>query len=73
MVGTLPLFDELEPPAPGQRSGRPAASLRHLRAARRLSRSMRRYPERSPEQTRAGIAICRHLQAVLADSERSSG
>jgi len=40
----------------------------HLHAARRLSRSIRRLPDRSPEQTRVGLAICRHLQALLADS-----
>ncbi len=49
------------------------ADSRHLQAARRLSRSMRRFPDRSPQQTRAGIAICRHLRAhlrsLLAESE----
>jgi hypothetical protein len=29
---------------------------------------MWRYPERSAEETRAGIAICRHLRALLAES-----
>jgi hypothetical protein len=46
---------------------------RHLRAARRLSRAMWRFPERSAEETRAGIAICRHLQALLADQDSSAG
>jgi hypothetical protein len=40
---------------------------RHLRAAWRLSRAMGRFPDRSPEQIRAGLAICHHLQALLAD------
>ena len=44
----------------------PAAEAdKHLRAAWRLSRAMSRYPDRSPQQTRAGLAICRHLQALL--------
>jgi hypothetical protein len=42
------------------------AGDRHLRAARKLSRAIRRLPDRSPEQTRAGLAICAHLKALLA-------
>ena len=75
---TLPLFDDLEagarqaggrnapgPAAPTRRE--PADGDRHLRAAVRLSRAMWRFPDHSAEETRAGIAICRHLQALLAD------
>lgn len=43
---------------------------RHLRAAWRLSRGMGRYPEGSPAQTRSGLAICHHLQALLAEAGR---
>ncbi|MEZ5560750.1 MAG: hypothetical protein R3E86_19660 [Pseudomonadales bacterium] len=50
-------------------SGRPATGPEaHLEAARRLAKRMRRYPDRSPQQTRAGLAICRHLQALLQAS-----
>jgi len=78
MNPTLPLFDgpefaavhpapRAEPlAAPPADDGRPAES--HLRAARRLAREIRRLPERSPAQTRLGLAICAHLQALLADS-----
>ena len=45
----------------------------HLQAARRLSRKIRRYPDGSVEQTRAGLAICRHLQALLAQSDSRDG
>ena len=45
----------------------------HLQAARRLSRRIRRYPDGSVEQTRAGLAICQHLQALLAQSDRRAG
>jgi hypothetical protein len=47
----------------------PEGDDRHLRAAWRLSRGMWRYPEYSPEQTKAGLAICRHLQALLAETD----
>jgi len=40
----------------------------HLQAAMRLSRAMRRLPQHSRAETEAGIAICRHLQALLAES-----
>ncbi len=53
--------------------GRPTGTAKtapgHLQAARRLSRTIRRFPDRSPQQTQAGIAICRHLRALLAESE----
>ena len=45
------------------------AQRRHLAAARRLSKRMARLPDRSAEQTRAGVQICRHLVAVLKDIE----
>lgn len=60
---------------PGSEDPPPAASLeesdreRHLRAAWRLSRSMWRYREHSAEETRAGLAICHHLRALLEESE----
>ncbi len=52
-------------PGPGATSERE----RHLRAAWRLSRSMWRFPEHSAQQTRAGLAICEHLQALLAEAQ----
>lgn len=42
-------------------------SEKHLAAARRISKSMWRLPDHSPEQTQAGQEICRHLLASLAD------
>ena len=59
---------------PRQEAGvsEPDGSEQHLNAARRLSRRIRRYPDRSVEQTRAGLAICRHLQALLAQSENET-
>lgn len=39
----------------------------HLLAARRLARKMRKLPDHSPEQTRAGLAICEQLKAFLRD------
>jgi len=59
---TLSLFDE----SPRDRLD---AQRRHLAAARRLAKRMARLPDRSPEQTRAGVQICRHLVAMLKDSE----
>jgi hypothetical protein len=40
----------------------------HLQAAQRLARRMRRLKDRSPEQTRAGLAICEQLKAYLRTS-----
>lgn len=57
------------PPSPAEAGRAPAGVDRHLRAAWRLSRGMWRYPEHSPEQTKAGLAICRHLQALLAEAD----
>jgi hypothetical protein len=84
MSPTLPLFDELESPAISARepaaaphaderadrrvAGRASAD-RHLRAARRLARAIRRLPDRSDEQTRTGLAICAHLRALLAEAD----
>jgi hypothetical protein len=31
---------------------------------------MGRFRDRSPEQTRAGLAICHHLQALLAQADQ---
>jgi hypothetical protein len=45
---------------------------RHLRAAQRLARRMRRLKDRSPEQTQVGLAICEQLKAYLRSSEKSS-
>jgi hypothetical protein len=59
-----------QPPAPhGRARHRVAASDKHLRAAWRLSRAMGRFRDRSPEQTRAGVAICHHLQALLTQTD----
>jgi len=82
MKRTLPLFEGLEAPRPLPEQPRQGVSVapagsapaadgrdRHLRAAWRLSRGMWRYPDHSPEQTRAGLAICRHLQALLAEAD----
>jgi hypothetical protein len=79
MNETLPLFDVSpqgpsqsppQRPGPGPADGlqRVSPQERHLRAAWRLSRGMWRYPDHSPEQTRAGRAICHHLRALLAES-----
>ena len=46
---------------------------RHLAAARRLSRRMRKLRDRSPEETRAGLQICRHLRALLTDADNQPG
>ena len=43
----------------------------HLRAVRRLYRDVRRAKHRSPQQTRAGQLICRHLIALLQSEESS--
>ncbi len=39
----------------------------HLLAARRIAKRMRRLPDRSDAETRAGLAICAQLKAFLAD------
>jgi hypothetical protein len=44
---------------------------RHLRAAWRLSRGMGRLRSGSAEETRAGLAICHHLQALLRQAAGS--
>jgi hypothetical protein len=44
----------------------------HLLAARRLARKMRRLPDRSAAETRAGLAICRQLKAYLLDDAEGS-
>jgi hypothetical protein len=82
---SLPLFPEETPPATrapgaeraqGVSAGAAGATHEgrgkgdsHLIAAKRLARAMRRFPDHSPEQTRAGQAICRHLLALLDESE----
>ena len=50
-----------------ERAGEPVNP--HLAAARRLSRQIRRLPDHSEAQTRAGQAICQHLQLLLRESE----
>jgi hypothetical protein len=40
----------------------------HLLAARRIAKRMRRLPDRSEAETRAGLAICAQLKAYLADA-----
>ena len=83
---SLPLFPDETPPAPRSpvddrmsgaahgRAGKAPAARRggdpHLIAANRLARAIRRMPDHSPEQTRAGQAICRHLLALLEEAER---
>ncbi|MCZ6709778.1 MAG: hypothetical protein O7B25_05390 [Gammaproteobacteria bacterium] len=49
---------------------RTAAADRHLLAAGRLANAIRRLPEHSVEETRAGLAICRHLIALLEENEQ---
>jgi hypothetical protein len=39
----------------------------HLLAARRIAKRMRRLPDRSDAETRAGLAICARLKAFLAE------
>ena len=39
----------------------------HLLAARRIAKRMRRLPDRSDAETRAGLAICAQLKGFLAD------
>ncbi len=71
---SLPLFIELEPARKREsvvlnRSVNRNRSVNpHLRAARRLSRAVRKLPDYSEEQTRAGQAICRHLIALLEET-----
>ena len=70
---TLPLFAESAPVAVAEEQTldartRPAVESdadRHLRAATRLAKAMRRLPERSAQQVKTGRAICRHLIALL--------
>lgn len=56
-----------DPSAQGVGNGRRIIVNPHLLAARRLARKMRRLPDRSVEETRAGLAICRQLKAYLLD------
>ena len=76
---TLPLFAELpdsKPPdvAPAQ-SQHPveAAADKHLRAARRLAKAIRRLPDQSDQQVKTGRAICRHLIALLEGDVKGGG
>ena len=69
---SLPLFRELEPATEGKRIARDRTLNRHLRAARRLSRVVRKLPDHSEEQTRAGQAICQHLIALLEEADRET-
>ena len=65
---SLPLFADLEPVRDNKQGIRNRQVLsRHLRAARRLSGVVRKLPDHSEEQTRAGQAICRHLIALLEE------
>lgn len=64
---SLPLFDDPAPAAAPTQVG--VASDRHLRAARQLSKRMARLTDQSPEQTRAGHLICRHLIAMLEQAQ----
>jgi hypothetical protein len=53
----------------GGRTGRAAARApqvdAHLRAARKLSKQIRRTVDGSPQQTKAAHLICQHLLAML--------
>ncbi len=64
---SLPLFKELEPVRGVERVVRHPSNP-HLRAAQRLSRAVRQFPDYSEEQTLAGQAICRHLIALLEEA-----
>lgn len=70
---SLPLFPDEAQPAARSRADVAGAARGggdpHLIAANRLARSIRRLPDHSPEQTRAGQAICRHLLALLEEAE----
>lgn len=61
-----------DPIAQGVGNGRPIVVNPHLLAARRLARKMRRLPDRSAAETRAGLAICRQLKAYLLDDGEGS-
>jgi hypothetical protein len=50
----------------------PPAADRHLLAAGRLANAIRRLPEHSVQQTRTGLAICRHLIALLEENDQES-
>ena len=73
MPSSSPAVTRRYPHRPKSGASGPYGSEQHLNAARRLSHRIRRYPDRSVEQTRAGLAICRHLQALLAQSEHETG
>ena len=66
--------DDRMPGAEHRRTGAASSSRgggdHHLIAANRLARAIRRMPDHSPQQTRAGQAICRHLLALLEEAER---
>ncbi len=76
---TLPLFTELlnseSPDVASAQSQHPveAAADKHLRAARRLAKAIRRLPERSEQQVKTGRAICRHLIALLEGEVKGGG
>jgi len=55
-----------------QQKAAPPRADRHLAAAGRLAKAIRRLPDHSVEQTRAGQAICRHLIALLEESAQDS-
>jgi hypothetical protein len=65
---SLSLFNE---PPPGKGTARDA-QLRHLKAARRLSKRIARLPDPSPEHQRTGRLICRHLVAMLKVAQAQS-
>ena len=65
---SLWLFDD---PSPDNRAATDA-QLRHLNAARRLSKRIARLPDPSPEHQRTGRLICRHLVAMLNVAQAQS-
>lgn len=61
---TLPLFGEVEPAC--------VQPDEHLVAAAKLSQMIRRVPDRSSAQVRIGRLLCRHLIAMLKQTEAES-
>ena len=65
---SLSLFED----PPRDRRAAKDVQLRHLNAARRLSKRIARLPDPSPEHQRTGRLICRHLVAMLNVAQAQS-
>jgi hypothetical protein len=65
--------DGANEPRQDTRGPRPVRTDRHLSAARRLARQIRRTAPGSAEQTETGLRICRHLRAMLEAGAASPG